>query len=99
MTAQLNGAGASVVSVGVGVSTPPMLHAHLSPTYHQGLALYETSRLSTKGLSPNQLTYLLTSWCRIFFEKLIVTQFSNNSLLSLWKPKVSYPEASHWILF
>jgi hypothetical protein len=34
-------------------------------------------------------TYSLTPWCRIFFEKLIVT-FSNNSLLSLWNPKVHY---------
>jgi hypothetical protein len=31
---------------------------------------------------------LLTAWCRILFEKLIVTQLAKNSLLSLWNPKV-----------
>jgi hypothetical protein len=34
--------------------------------------------------------YLLTPWCRIFFEKMIATQLSNNILLFLWNPKVHY---------
>jgi hypothetical protein len=34
------------------------------------------------------LTYLLTPWCRILFEKLIVTQLIKKILLSLWNPKV-----------
>jgi hypothetical protein len=35
-------------------------------------------------------TYLLIPWCIIFFEKLMIVHLSNNSLLSLWKPKVRY---------
>jgi hypothetical protein len=34
--------------------------------------------------------YRLTPWCRTLFEKLIVTQFVKNILLSLWNPKVYY---------
>jgi hypothetical protein len=35
--------------------------------------------------------YLLTPWCRILFEKLIVTQLiKKNILLSLWNPKVHH---------
>jgi hypothetical protein len=33
---------------------------------------------------------LLTPWCRILFEKLIVTQLIKNILLSLWNPKVHH---------
>jgi hypothetical protein len=36
------------------------------------------------------LTYLLTPWCRILFEKLIVTQLIKNILLPLWNPKVHH---------
>jgi hypothetical protein len=36
------------------------------------------------------LTYSLTLWRRIFFEKLIVTQLVISNLLSLWNPKVHY---------
>jgi hypothetical protein len=33
---------------------------------------------------------LLTPWCRILCEKLIVTQFIKNILLSLWNSKVHH---------
>jgi hypothetical protein len=37
------------------------------------------------------LTYLLTLWCRILFEKLIVTQvIKKNIVLSLWNQKVHH---------
>jgi hypothetical protein len=36
------------------------------------------------------LTNLITWWCRIFLEKLIVTQFVKEQLLSLWNSKAHY---------
>jgi hypothetical protein len=36
------------------------------------------------------LTYLLTSWCRILFEKLIVTQLVKKYPAFLWSPKVHH---------
>jgi len=36
------------------------------------------------------LTYLHIPWCRILFERLIVTQLIKNVLLSLWNPKVHH---------
>jgi len=46
-----------------------------------------------------QFTYLLTTpWYRIFFEKLIVTQLSNNIPLSLWNPRfiTVFTKYRHW---
>jgi hypothetical protein len=36
------------------------------------------------------LTYLLTPWCRILFEKLMSLSLSKNILLPLWNPKVHH---------
>jgi hypothetical protein len=36
------------------------------------------------------LTYFLTPWCRILFEKRIVTQLVKKYPASLWNPKVHY---------
>jgi hypothetical protein len=38
----------------------------------------------------SEITYLLTSWCRILFEKLIVTQLVKTYPAFLWNPKVHY---------
>jgi hypothetical protein len=42
-----------------------------------------------KLYASSNITYLLTPWCRILFEKLIVTQLVKN-VLSLWNLKVHY---------
>jgi len=46
------------------------------------------------------LTYLLTPWCRILFEKLIVTQLSKNILLSYGTRRfiTVFTKARHWNL-
>jgi hypothetical protein len=59
------------------------------------LQLHPWSLSWTRVVSSLQvlLTYLLTPWCRILFEKLIVTQshnLSKNILISLWNPKIHY---------
>jgi hypothetical protein len=36
------------------------------------------------------LTYLFTPWCRILFEKLIVTQLVKKYPAFLWNPKIHY---------
>jgi hypothetical protein len=36
------------------------------------------------------LACLLTPWCRILFEKLIITQLAKNILLTSWNPKDHY---------
>jgi hypothetical protein len=41
------------------------------------------------GCGSDLLTYLLTPWCRILFEKLSLS-LSKNILLSLWNPKVHH---------
>jgi hypothetical protein len=38
----------------------------------------------------NLLTYTLTPWCRILFEKLIVTQPVKKYPAFLWNPKIHY---------
>jgi hypothetical protein len=37
------------------------------------------------------LNYLLTPWCRIFFEELIVTQLVKQELAFFMEPKGSFP--------
>jgi hypothetical protein len=37
-----------------------------------------------------ELTYLLTPWCRVLFEKLIVTQLVKKYPAFLWNPKVHH---------
>jgi hypothetical protein len=37
------------------------------------------------------ISLLLTPWCRILFEKLIVTQLVKKYPAFLWNPKVHYP--------
>jgi hypothetical protein len=41
-------------------------------------------------LLTHSLTHSLTPWCRILFEKLIVTQLVKKYPASLWNPKVHY---------
>jgi len=60
---------------------------------HIILPYFSTSFLPS--FLPSLLTYLftyllLTPWCRILFEKLIVTQLIKKYQLSLWNPKVHY---------
>jgi hypothetical protein len=49
----------------------------------------QKKKLSRKRIRRNLLTYLLTPWCRILFEKLS-SSLSKNILLSLWNPRVHY---------
>jgi hypothetical protein len=46
--------------------------------------------LLDRNISLNLLTYLLTPWCRILFEKLIVTQFVKKYPAFLRNPKVHH---------
>jgi len=48
---------------------------------------FETSSVQFRMYCEYLLTYLLTSWCRIIFEQLIVTQLVTECLF-LWRPKV-----------
>jgi hypothetical protein len=41
-------------------------------------------------LLSHSLTHSLTPWCRILFEKLIVTQLLKKHPAFLWNPKVQY---------
>jgi hypothetical protein len=46
------------------------------------------------------LTYLLTSWCRILFEKLLVTQLVKKILLSYGTQRfiTVFTKSRHWTL-
>jgi len=56
------------------------------------------------GLSPLELTYLLTYlltlWCRILFEKLIVTQLVESIVLSYGTRRfiTVFTQVRHWTL-
>jgi hypothetical protein len=66
----------------------------------------EIYRISRKRLAVQKyiyiyMSYLLTPWCRILFEKLIVTQLSKNILLSYGTRRfnTAFTKARHWTLF
>jgi hypothetical protein len=50
----------------------------------------KVERISLMKVLTYLLTYLLTPWCRILFEKLIATQLVKKILLSLRNSKVHH---------
>jgi hypothetical protein len=60
------------------------------PQRKNSITVTEAEREFSPGSRSYLLIYLLTPWCRILFEKLIVTQLFKEYPAFLWNPEVHY---------